>query len=80
VVRIVRAPSNFTEKLSVTQSYACIFPSVSAYRPDRKIADGVHNTIVALVTSVPCYNMHCLPDGEAAKVCCNTVYGQEDGS
>ncbi len=80
VVRIVRAPSNFTEKLSLTQSYACLFPSVSAYRPDRKIADGVHNTIVALVTSVPCYNMHCLPDGEAAKVCCNTVYGQEDGS
>ena len=80
IVRIVRAPSNFTERLSVTQSYACLYPSVSAYRPERKIADGVHNTIVGVVTKVPCYNMHCLPDGDAARVCCNTVYGQEDGS
>ena len=80
VVRIVRAPSNFTERLSLAQSYACLYPSVSAYRPDRKIADGVHNTIVGVVTKVPCYNMHCLPDGEAAKVCCKTVYGQENGS
>ena len=80
VVRIVRAPSNFTERLAVTQAYACLFPSVSAYRPDRKIADGVHNTIAEVVTRVPCYNMHCLPNGDAAIVCCNTVYGQEDGS
>lgn len=80
VVRIVRAPANSIERLSLTQSYACLYPSVSAYRPDRSIADGVHNTIVGVVTKIPCYNMHCLPDGEAAKVCCNTVYGQEDGS
>lgn len=80
VVRIVRASSNFTERLSPAQGYACLYPSVSAYRPDRKIADGVHNTLVELIAKVPCYNMHCLPNGEAATVCCNTVYGQEDGS
>ena len=80
LVRIVRAPANSIEKLSPAHSYACLYPCVSAYRPDRKIADGIHGTIVGLVSAVPCYNLYCLPDGDAAKVCCNTVYGQEDCS
>lgn len=76
VVRLNQAPFNRIKKLSGIQAYAALYPSVSAYRPERKVADGIHDSISKVAASVPCYNLECLPDGEAALLSYSTVYGK----
>ena len=75
IVRLNQAPFNRIAKLSPSQAYACLYPSVSAYRPERKVADGVHNGITGVIMKVPCYNLECLPDAAAAELCCRTIDG-----
>lgn len=75
IVRIVQAPYNKITRLAPVQSYACLYPSVSAYRPERKIADGIHQSLSAVAASVPCFSLECLPDGDAARLSCKSIYG-----
>ena len=75
VVRLSQAPFNKITRLSVVQSYACLYPSVSAYRPERKVADGLHDTIAKVAYGVPCFHLECLPDAEAAMLSFKSIYG-----
>ena len=73
VVRICRALENKVSSLSAPMAYASLTASCSGFRPDRAIADGLHATISAVVASVPCFVLDCLPDAEAAIVCSENV-------
>ena len=73
VVRISRAKENRVTPLSAPQAYASIAASCSGFRPDRAIADGLHATISAIIGSVPCFVLDCLPDPEAALICSENV-------
>ena len=73
IIRIKRAPYNKATRLDIFSSYASVVSSCSGFKPMKKMADGLHETISALVGAVPCYDMECLPNGDAARVCAETV-------
>lgn len=68
-VSIKKAPYNKISRQDLIEAYSSIYSSCSGFRADVKMADGIHSTIEALVTSVPGFVLECLPDAEAAKVC-----------
>ena len=77
VVRLSQAPYNKIERLPGIKAYACLYPSVSAYRPERTVADGIHSTIEQVALRVPFYHLECLPDADAARLSYSTVYAEE---
>ena len=72
-MRISRAKENRVTPLRAPQAYASIAASCSGFRPDRTIADGLHATISAIIGTVPCFVLDCLPDPEAALICSENV-------
>lgn len=72
-VQIRRCSENKATRLGIAQSYANLYSSCSGFKADRTIGDGLHSTLAACVTSVPCFVLDCLPDEDAARVCFNAV-------
>ena len=70
MVRIVRSQTNELKRLQVLRAYASLTASV-AYLPLLSEADRDvrHQTIECLVGAVPCCEMHCRPDADAALTC-----------
>lgn len=75
IVRISRAPYNKVRRLSVIESYASLMTSCSGMTWEKDLADGRDKTIQQIIKGVPCWVMECLPDEEAARVCCEVVSG-----
>lgn len=75
VVRIRQAPFNQIEKLGPIQAYASMMASASSFRPFKELADAWHSTLSGLVEILPCYQLDCLPDQDAAQLCYRTVHG-----
>lgn len=73
IVRLRQAPENRIERLGTVGAYASVMASCSGYRPIRAIADAQHETLAAVVQGVPCYQLDCLPDEAAARLCQSTV-------
>lgn len=69
-VRIKRDDRNFLQKLPLLNAYASLTASVFylPFLPER-LREMRHKTIERLAATVPCCEMHCLPDAEAAEVC-----------
>jgi hypothetical protein len=72
-VLLSQAPFNKISPLKGVSAYAAILPSISGMRWDREIADGLHQTQNGLASNVPIWHLECLPDEEAAKLCCQTI-------
>jgi len=72
-VEIHRAPSNSIERLGLLESYVLLISHSSGFKSDPEMADGLHLSLEAAVTRVPCYKLNCLPDADAAKVCSKEV-------
>ena len=72
-VLLSQAPFNKISPLKGVSAYAAILPSISGMRWDREIADGLHQTQNGLASNVPIWYLECLPDEEAAKLCCQTI-------
>lgn len=75
IVRINRAPHDAIHKMELMEAFASLYSSSSGLRAIRKIADGLFDTVSAVVQKVPCYLLDCLPDDEAALVCSKEVLG-----
>lgn len=75
IVSLKQAPYNKIERLPGIQAYASIMSSSSAFRPFKELADGWHNTIESIAGKIPCYQLECLPDKDAAELCHRTVNG-----
>lgn len=73
IIRISRAPYNKARRLSVIESYASLMTSFSGMTWEKDLADGRDRTIQGIIRSVPCWVMECLPDEDAARVCCEAV-------
>lgn len=73
LVQISRAPFNRADKLGVLDSYALIYSSSSGLKFQPAMGDALHNSFNAIVATVPCFRMNCLPEPEAAKVCYDAV-------
>ena len=72
-VLLSQAPFNKISPLKGVSAYAAILPGISGMRWDKKIADGLHLTQNGLASNVPIWHLECLPDEEAAKLCCKSV-------
>lgn len=77
IVNIKREKSNFAQRLNVLYAYASLLGSSSGLKSDPVMGEGLHKTMEKVVSSVPFFNMNCLPDPDAAVVCCAAVKGAE---
>ncbi len=75
IVRLHQAPHNAISRLGTIQAYASVLSSSSGFRPFREVTDAQHGTISTVAFSVPCYELDCLPDEAAARLCQQTVDG-----
>ena len=75
IVRLRQAPQNRIERLGTVHAYGSVMASCSGFRPIRSLADAQHETLSVIVEQVPCYQLECLPDEAAARLCQETVDG-----
>jgi SOS-response transcriptional repressor LexA len=73
IVLLSQAPFNKIRRLGGLEAYAALVPSISGKRWDERIADGLHQTENALVSTVPTWYLQCLPDEEAARLCAGEI-------
>ena len=73
IVRIRQSPQNRATRLSLVEAYASVYSSCSGLKADPGIAEGLHQTLERVVTTVPCFVLDCRPDHEAAEVCYEAV-------
>lgn len=74
VVRLEQASENKIIRLRGIQAYAAFSPSCSGMRWQREMADAIHQTIVAVTEHCRLLHLKCLPDEEAARLCCQTIH------
>lgn len=76
-VRLSQAPYNRIKKLPVLQAYGAIHPSCPPeFAYDEALYDKVSDIIGGILSEVPCYHLACLPDGEAARLSCHTLFDE----
>lgn len=75
IVHLTQAPVNEATKLGGIQNYANIISSASSIRWDRPIMDGVTSTASTIAMNSSGWSLKCLPDADAARVCCEAIEG-----
>lgn len=73
IVQLEQAPVNRIERLNNLQAYAAVRPAASSMKWERAQADGLHHALQELLSCTPVFRLQCLPDEEAARLCCHTV-------
>lgn len=73
VVRLSQAPVNEMERLEGVAAYIAVLPSASGMKWDRKLTEGMHNTLAALARNAAVFQLKCRPDEEAAVLCHRVV-------
>lgn len=74
-VRLSQAPFNSIERLSVLKAYAAIHPSCPPeFAYDTRTYEFVSGFISRLLTSVPIYQLRCLPNKDAALMSYKTIF------
>ena len=75
-VRLSQAPKNRIRKLSVTQGYGALHPSCPpCFAYDDALYDPISNVLSNLLSTVPVYHLACLPNADAARLSCETIFG-----
>ena len=76
-VRLSQAPYNKIQRLSIPQAYAALHPSCPPdFAYDDALYDYISETISEVLAQVPLYHLACLPDADAARLSCQTVFGE----
>lgn len=73
IVLLAQAPANIIRRLKPIEAYAALMMSISGKRWDSRLAEGLHETENLIATHASMWHLDCLPDEEAARVCCETV-------
>ena len=76
IVKLHQAKQNDIKRMSVSEAYAAIYSSFSGIKFIKHLADAYHASNLKLVTTVPFYELGCLPDADAAFLCYKTVSQQ----
>ena len=77
-VRLSQAPYNKITRLSVAQGYGALHPSCPpCFAYDDGLYDHISELLSHLLSSVPVYHLACLPDADAARLSCRTVFGDD---
>ncbi|MBR3757546.1 MAG: hypothetical protein IKK62_03850 [Bacteroidaceae bacterium] len=76
-VRLSQAPYNKIQRLSIPQAYAALHPSCPPdFAYDDTLYDCISETIGEVLAQIPLYHLACLPNAEAARLSCKTVFGE----
>jgi hypothetical protein len=76
IVKLSQAPHNKIQKISLPRAYAYMLSSASGLKMEQTMADNMFETIKHIITHTSCYQLDCLPNEEAAKVCWAEVQGR----
>ena len=76
IVKLSQAPENKIHSITLPQAYAYMLSSASGLKMEQTMADNMFETIKHIITHTPCYHLACLPNEEAAKVCCAGLKGR----
>ena len=75
-VRLSQAPYNEIKKLRVMQAYGALHPSCPPdFAYDNRLYDCISEVLNDVLTCVPVYHLACLPDADAARLSCKTIFG-----
>lgn len=77
LVDLSQAPKNRICRLRGIEAYIALVPAISGKRWEKSMADGIHETENLLSQTVPVWHLDCLPDGDAARLCCHTCSADE---
>jgi hypothetical protein len=69
IIKLSQAPHNKIRHISLPEAYAYILSSASGLKINPHMADGIHQTIKHIVTHMPCHQLDCLPNTQAATIC-----------
>ena len=69
IVKLSQAPENKIQTISLPQAYAYMLSSASGLKMEQTMADNMFETIKHIITHTSCYQLDCLPNEEAARVC-----------
>ena len=79
VVRLSQAPHNRIRPLKGVQAIGALLPSLPpAFAFDRELEEHTLATLSAVLRGAKVYHLECLPNGEAARLSCETVFGDAD--
>ena len=73
IVTLQQAKTNKIRRQTLPEAYASVHVSFSGYRFIKEMADGLHITNAMVVGKVPCFQLDCLPNADAAFLCYQTV-------
>jgi hypothetical protein len=73
IVRLVQAPENRFEQKTDVEAFSLLLPGCSVLKYDRKLYGALCETLIELTEIVCVGEMRCLPDKEAALVCCENI-------
>ena len=74
-VRLSQAPHNRIRRLPLLQAYASLHPSCAPeFAYDDALYDDVSRTLGQILSLVPVFHLECLPDADAARLSCQTVF------
>ncbi len=74
-VRLSQAPHNKMRRLSILGAYGAIHPSCAPeFAYDEALYDQVSQTIEQILRKTPFYHLECLPNQDAAKLSCETIF------
>lgn len=73
-VQLRQDPENKIRRMSILESYASLYGSISGIKNDSSaMADGLNKTISRILGAIPCYHLDCRADREAALLCHETI-------
>ena len=74
-VRIKRAQYNRLTRQDTIHPFRAVLPScLPTLQQDETTLDPLCDILSSILANVPVYVMECLPDGDAARVCCNGLF------
>ncbi len=74
IVLLKRGKENSIRQLVGMELYRNMYPRFSLARWDNKLSDISMNIIEEIISKIPVYELTCLPDEEAVKLVCDTVF------
>lgn len=77
-VRLSQAPHNLIKRLGTLNAIGALLPSCPpAFAYNDELQDCICNTLSQMIANVPVYHLECLPDGDAARLSYNTIFGRQ---
>lgn len=73
IVRIRQEKENVIRRLRPVESYGSVMSSCSGFPIEEKYSEGKSSTLQKIIKGVPCWELGCLPNVDAAIVCRDAV-------